>query len=182
MLFFFRFSIQMQADRTSNYVDSIRNEVSKSLIFCVLRSARADTYSAIKKLTCSEFGIPSQVEFLFFYLILSVLLRLIKFWRFIKVITGRNLKGAPNKLLSIATKVMIQIASKLGAEPWRATVPPVVRIIENVLINILFQFFYLLFRKGWSSDTIHTMMLAREKLLVLLLLRSILLSLVIILL
>ena len=57
----------MQADRTSNYVDSIRNEVSKSLIFCVLRSARADTYSAIKKLTCSEFGIPSQVEFLFFF-------------------------------------------------------------------------------------------------------------------
>ena len=60
----------MQADRTSNYVDSIRNEVSKSdysLIFCVLRSARADTYSAIKKLTCSEFGIPSQVEFLLFF-------------------------------------------------------------------------------------------------------------------
>lgn len=56
----------MQADRTSNYVDSIRNEVDRkaySLVFCVLRSVRADTYSAIKKLTCSEFGIPSQVSF-----------------------------------------------------------------------------------------------------------------------
>jgi hypothetical protein len=51
-------------DRTSNYVDAIRSECSKrdfSLVFCVLRSARADTYSSIKKLTCAEFGIPSQV-------------------------------------------------------------------------------------------------------------------------
>lgn len=55
----------MQADRTSNYVDSIRNELDRkeySLVFCVLRSVRADTYSAIKKLTCSEIGIPSQVS------------------------------------------------------------------------------------------------------------------------
>ncbi|XP_057371400.1 piwi-like protein Siwi [Daphnia carinata] len=94
--------VQMQADRTSNYVDAIRSECSRrefSLIFCVLRSSRADTYSSIKKLTCTEFGIPSQV------------------------ITGRNLKGAQGKLMSIATKVMIQIASKLGAEPWRVLVP-----------------------------------------------------------
>ncbi|XP_046643892.1 piwi-like protein Siwi [Daphnia pulicaria] len=93
---------QMQMDRTSNYVDAIRNECRQkgfSLIFCVLRSARADTYSSIKKLTCAEFGIPSQV------------------------ITGRNIKGQPGKLMSIATKVMIQIASKLGAEPWRVSVP-----------------------------------------------------------
>lgn len=58
----------MQADRTSNYVDAIRSECSRrefSLIFCVLRSARADTYSSIKKLTCAEFGIPSQVYILF---------------------------------------------------------------------------------------------------------------------
>ncbi|EFX88764.1 Piwi/Aubergine-like protein [Daphnia pulex] len=85
---------QMQMDRTSNYVDAIRNECRQkgfSLIFCVLRSARADTYSSIKKLTCAEFGIPSQ--------------------------------GQTGKLMSIATKVMIQIASKLGAEPWRVLVP-----------------------------------------------------------
>jgi aubergine-like protein len=63
-------SSQMQMDRTSNYVDAIRNECRQkgfSLIFCVLRSARADTYSSIKKLTCAEFGIPSQVLFLFFF-------------------------------------------------------------------------------------------------------------------
>jgi aubergine-like protein len=58
----------MQMDRTSNYVDAIRSECSKrefSLIFCVLRNARADTYSSIKKLTCAEFGIPSQVSLVF---------------------------------------------------------------------------------------------------------------------
>lgn len=61
------FSIQMQADRTSNYVDAIRSELSRkdfSLVFCVLRAARADTYSSIKKLTYAEFGIPSQVSVL----------------------------------------------------------------------------------------------------------------------
>lgn len=30
--------------------------------------------------------------------------------------------------MSIATKVMIQIASKLGAEPWRVNVPKTVRM------------------------------------------------------
>jgi len=94
--------IPMQMDRTSNYVEAIRAECSRkeySLIFCVLRAARADTYASIKKMTISEFGIPSQV------------------------ITGRNIKGQPGKLMSIATKVMIQVASKLGAEPWRVAVP-----------------------------------------------------------
>ena len=54
----------MQMDRTSNYVEAIRAECSRqnySLIFCVLRAARADTYASIKKMTISEFGIPSQV-------------------------------------------------------------------------------------------------------------------------
>lgn len=55
----------MQMDRTSNYVEAIRTECSRreySLIFCVLRNARADTYASIKKMTISEFGIPSQVK------------------------------------------------------------------------------------------------------------------------
>ena len=54
----------MQMDRTSNYVEAIRAECGRkqfSLIFCVLRAARADTYASIKKMTISEFGIPSQV-------------------------------------------------------------------------------------------------------------------------
>jgi aubergine-like protein len=45
--------------------------------------------------------------------------------------TGRNLKGQTGKLMSIATKVMIQVACKLGAEPWRVLVPANVTKIHN---------------------------------------------------
>jgi hypothetical protein len=41
--------------------------------------------------------------------------------------------------MSIATKVMIQIASKLGAEPWRVSVP------NTVTENNFFFFFQFLF-------------------------------------
>ena len=95
----------MVQDRTSNYVDSMRNECRRleyNMVMAVMRAARADTYSAIKKLTYHECGIPSQV------------------------ITGRNIKGQPGKLMSIATKVMIQLAAKLGAEPWQVSVPETV--------------------------------------------------------
>ena len=40
-----------------------------------------------------------------------------------QVITGRILSGDERRQLSVATKVMTQIACKLGAEPWKAQVP-----------------------------------------------------------
>jgi len=55
----------MQQDRTSNYVDSLRHACDQrefNIVMCVMRAARADTYSAVKKLTCSEYGVPSQVN------------------------------------------------------------------------------------------------------------------------
>ena len=55
----------MQYDRTNNYVDTLRgacNQREYNMIMCVLRSSRLDTYSAIKKLTVSDFGIPSQAS------------------------------------------------------------------------------------------------------------------------
>ena len=102
----------MVQDRTSNYVDSMRDECRRleyNMVMAVMRAARADTYSAIKKLTYHECGIPSQV------------------------ITGRNIKGQPGKLMSIATKVMIQLAAKLGAEPWQVSVPETVSQFLNIL-------------------------------------------------
>jgi aubergine-like protein len=47
-----------------------------------------------------------------------------------QVITGRIIEGNQGKLMSVATKVMTQIACKLGAEPWKAQVP-------NKVINII---------------------------------------------
>ena len=58
----------MQADRSSDYTNRIREECSRmnyNMIMVVMRSQRADTYGAIKKLTCSDIGIPSQVRVFF---------------------------------------------------------------------------------------------------------------------
>ena len=55
----------MQADRTNNYVETLRaafNQRENNMIMCVVRAPRLDVYSAIKKLTVSDFGIPSQAS------------------------------------------------------------------------------------------------------------------------
>ena len=56
----------MQSDRTTDYLRTIRDECERTdqltLIVVVLRSNRADYYSAIKDLTLCELGIPSQVR------------------------------------------------------------------------------------------------------------------------
>ena len=62
----------MQADRSSDYTNRIREECSRmnyNMIMVVMRSQRADTYGAIKKLTCADIGIPSQVRTLFFFIL-----------------------------------------------------------------------------------------------------------------
>ena len=42
---------------------------------------------------------------------------------FLQVITGKVIQGDERRLKSVATKVMTQIACKLGAEPWRVDIP-----------------------------------------------------------
>lgn len=66
LVFYLDGSVEMQGDRTNNYVDSLRNTCGQrefNMIMCVMRAPRLDTYSAIKKLTVSDYGIPSQVLF-----------------------------------------------------------------------------------------------------------------------
>ncbi|XP_046439550.1 piwi-like protein Siwi [Daphnia pulex] len=94
--------ISLEADRTTNYANALKNELPKKpydIVMCVLRTGREDIYSVIKNITFCQVGIASQV------------------------ITGRILQGDERKQLSVATKVMTQIACKLGAEPWRVDVP-----------------------------------------------------------
>ncbi|EFX83177.1 Aubergine/Piwi-like protein copy E [Daphnia pulex] len=94
--------VALEREQTSEYINAMRDNVSHrdyDIVMCVLRTNRTDTYSAIKKYTFCERGIPSQV------------------------ITGRIIEGNQGKLMSVATKVMTQIACKLGAEPWKAQVP-----------------------------------------------------------
>ena len=67
------------------------------MIMVVVPNNKGDNYHAIKKILCIDKPIPSQV------------------------MTGTVLKK-PKGLLSVATKVAIQMASKLGAEPWAVKV------------------------------------------------------------
>lgn len=95
--------VSLDNDRAHSYVDRIRNECMRTqhnLVLAVLMRIQADTYGSIKKLTCCELGIPSQV-----------------------ITQGKCLRGDQRKMMSIATKVMIQMAAKLGGEPWRVALP-----------------------------------------------------------
>ncbi len=54
----------MHSDRSTHYVNHIRDECDNmqyNIVMAVMKSQRADTYGSIKKLTCADLGIPSQV-------------------------------------------------------------------------------------------------------------------------
>lgn len=67
------------------------------MIVCVVSNNNADRYSSIKKKCCVDRAIPTQV--------------LIH-----KTITPKD--GNVRSLMSVATKVAIQINCKLGGAPW----------------------------------------------------------------
>jgi aubergine-like protein len=105
-------------DRTSDYINALRDNTPNryyDIVMCVLRTNRTDTYSAIKKYTFCDRGIASQVfTFLISIFKSKIYINIYLF----QVITGRIIEGTEGRLMSVATKVMTQIACKLGAEPW----------------------------------------------------------------
>lgn len=90
---------QVYDDKPSSYLDAIDSAMQHDpqLLFICVPNNKADRYSAIKKKTCVDRPIPTQV------------------------IVKKNLssKGA----MSIATKVAIQINCKLGGAPWTVEMP-----------------------------------------------------------
>lgn len=92
--------VEMRDDNPNTYVDCIENVMSRqkpSLIFCVAFNNRLDRYAAIKKKCCVDRPVPTQV-------LLS--------------------KSLQNKsLMSIATKVAIQLNCKIGGIPWSINIP-----------------------------------------------------------
>ncbi|KAG4066173.1 hypothetical protein HA402_014473 [Bradysia odoriphaga] len=73
------------------------------LIMCIVLNNNADKYGLIKKKCCVERVIPSQVMVL-------------------KTITPKQGKDL-GSLMSVGTKVVIQINSKLGGAPWMVEIP-----------------------------------------------------------
>ncbi|EFN83189.1 Protein piwi [Harpegnathos saltator] len=82
-------------DKSSTYTEQLEYYLSKftpDLVFCVVSNNRADRYIAIKKKCCVDRPVPSQV------------------------FLQKNLHA--RSVMSIATKVAIQMNCKLGGAPW----------------------------------------------------------------
>lgn len=88
-------------DRSNTYAETLERIMSTSnpeLVYCVVSNNRTDRYGAIKKKCTVDRPIPSQV--------------------FLAKNLTKNAK-------SIATKVAIQLACKLGGAPWSVELPPI---------------------------------------------------------
>jgi aubergine-like protein len=98
--------LSLENDRTDNFLKNIRNNLSQTtqMVIVVLPSNRKDRYDSIKKLCCVELPVPSQC------------------------ILQRTLSKKQN-LMSVATKVAMQLNCKLGGELWAVEVP-----VKNLMV------------------------------------------------
>ncbi|CAG9802484.1 unnamed protein product [Chironomus riparius] len=96
--------IEISDDRVGTYARELENFVSKDpkFVMTIVPNASADRYSAIKKITCVNNSIPTQV---------------------IVQKTMQPKKGNIGSVKSIATKVLIQINCKLGGCAWMVNIP-----------------------------------------------------------
>uniref|UniRef100_A0A8C8M225 Piwi-like protein 2 n=1 Tax=Oncorhynchus tshawytscha TaxID=74940 RepID=A0A8C8M225_ONCTS len=94
--------VELKDDRTETYVKSIHSQLTSEpnvqLVVCIMTGNRDDLYSAIKKLCCVQSPVPSQ----------AINIRTI---------------SQPQKLRSVAQKILLQMNCKLGGELWTVNVP-----------------------------------------------------------
>lgn len=89
------------------------------MIMVVLPNAGKFTYDDVKRYLCCEVGVPSQC------VLAKTLFR---------------------KNMSISSKIMIQVACKVGAEPWVLNMDKLVTFKKNVT-NFLMQIFFFTARR-----------------------------------
>jgi aubergine-like protein len=90
----------LQSDRTPDFVKACREVHRDSqIVVIIVPNNNKERYDTIKKIFCCEMAIPSQV------------------------VISRTLSKKP-MLMSVCTKVGIQMAAKLGGVPWSVNVPP----------------------------------------------------------
>ncbi|XP_058838219.1 protein aubergine-like [Topomyia yanbarensis] len=101
--------ISIANDSPAVYVENLGQVIQKDpqLIMCLVSNDKADRYAAIKKKCCVDRAVPTQV---------------------IKTRTITPKGGNLRTLLSVATKVLIQINCKLGGIPW---------ILKNPLTSVM---------------------------------------------
>ncbi|XP_047446909.1 piwi-like protein 2 [Mugil cephalus] len=94
--------VELKDDRTETYIKSIHSQLisepNMQLVVCIMVGNRDDLYSAIKKLCCVKRPVPSQ----------AVNVRTI---------------SQPQKLKSVAQKILLQMNCKLGGELWTVNIP-----------------------------------------------------------
>ncbi|CAF4140900.1 unnamed protein product [Rotaria sp. Silwood2] len=91
---------QLVNDRPESYLQALKDSIPRNtdLVLCVLSNNRKDRYDALKKFLCLDNPVPSQM-------VLT------------KTLSRRN------QLMSVATKIGIQINAKLGGEVWGVQIP-----------------------------------------------------------
>ncbi|XP_071945006.1 piwi-like protein 1 [Antedon mediterranea] len=87
--------IALNGDRTENYIQAIKEKMTQrtQMVCCIVPNNRKDRYDAIKKQCCLEMPVPSQV------------------------VVGRTI-AKKQMLMSVATKIGMQLNCKLGGELW----------------------------------------------------------------
>ncbi|XP_053555755.1 piwi-like protein 1 [Bombina bombina] len=87
-------------DRTEAYLKVLQQKITSDtqMVVCVLSSNRKDKYDSIKKYLCVDCPIPSQC------------------------VIARTL-SKPQTVLSIVTKIALQMNVKMGGELWRVEIP-----------------------------------------------------------
>ena len=99
----------LQNDQARTYYQAIKDLMDKhgdmiQLICCIVPNDRKDRYDAIKKICCVEKPVPSQV------------------------VVSRTL-SKKHMLMSVCTKIGIQLNCKLGGQIWAVEVP-----LKNVMV------------------------------------------------
>eukprot|EP00794_Sanderia_malayensis_P014355 gene14355-15851_t len=98
--------VELNDDRAETYIRSIKEQTTPStqLVVCIVPNNRKDRYDAIKKYCCVDKPVPSQV------------------------IVSRTL-SKKQMLMSVSTKIGIQLNCKLGGEIWAVEIP-----VKNMMV------------------------------------------------
>ncbi|MPC89036.1 Piwi-like protein 4 [Portunus trituberculatus] len=91
-------SLCLQSEGVQECVSTLDRCAGVQLVVVILPGNRGDYYSAVKRKLVVNMGIPSQC------------------------VVSRTLFKKP-RLMSVATKIAIQINCKLGGEPWGVSIP-----------------------------------------------------------
>nr|UAT11568.1 Piwi-like RNA-mediated gene silencing 1 [Cynops orientalis] len=87
-------------DRTESYLRALKQNVTSDtqMVVCLLSSDRKDKYDAIKKFLCTDCPTPSQC------------------------VLARTL-SKPQTVMTVATKIALQMNCKMGGELWSVEIP-----------------------------------------------------------